>query len=153
MKKKIEIRIVNKSFSEEYIPKYATYGSSGLDLYACIKRKINLKANSSLLIPTGIAINIKDRNISGMILPRSGIGHHRGIILGNSVGLIDSDYQGEIFVSLWNRSMVDFLILPKDRIAQIVFFPTIRVEFELVKNFKVKSSRNTQGFGHSGIRN
>ncbi|CAL4325904.1 Deoxyuridine 5'-triphosphate nucleotidohydrolase [Buchnera aphidicola (Protaphis terricola)] len=153
MKKyKIQIKFLNSKILENnnFIPKYATPGSSGLDLKACIKKNILLSAKNVVLIPTGVEIYIEDPFITALILPRSGLGHKNGIVLGNLVGLIDSDYQGELMVSLWNRSKEDFLIYPNDRIAQIVFVPIIRPEFYVVKKFE-KTSRFNKGFGHSGV--
>lgn len=149
--KNIQIKILNADIKYKYIlPRYATEGSSGLDLRAAIKNKILLKSKKVILIPTGIAIHISDSNITAMILPRSGLGHKKGIVLGNLVGVIDSDYQGELMVSLWNRSTEEFYINPYDRIAQIIFVPIIRPNFILVKNFH-KTQRAEKGFGHSGI--
>ncbi|WP_422667440.1 dUTP diphosphatase [Buchnera aphidicola] len=147
----IKIKIIDVRIKELFsLPTYATLGSSGLDLRACIQKKIILKSKQTILIPTGIAIYISNPNITALILPRSGLGHKKGIILGNSVGLIDSDYQGELMISLWNRSLKDFYVIPGDRIAQIVFVPIIRPTFRVVENFD-KSIRYNQGFGHSGI--
>ncbi|CAL4325651.1 Deoxyuridine 5'-triphosphate nucleotidohydrolase [Buchnera aphidicola (Cavariella theobaldi)] len=147
----IEIKIINsciKNFS--LLPTYATTGSSGLDLRACIKQKIKLKSKKTILVPTGIAIHISNPYITALILPRSGLGHKKGIVLGNLVGLVDSDYQGEIMISMWNRSIKDFCIMPGDRIAQIVFVPIIRPNFNIVEDFK-ESIRANKGFGHSGV--
>ncbi|WP_343187745.1 dUTP diphosphatase [Buchnera aphidicola (Periphyllus koelreuteriae)] len=147
---KIDIKILNSDLKKKFIPKYETKGSAGLDLRACIIKKKSLKCNESYLFPTGISIYIKNSSISGVIIPRSGLGHKNGIILGNSIGLIDSDYQGEIMVSLWNRSKKLYIIRPYERIAQIVFIPIKKVKFNLVKNFFNKSDRGTKGFGHTG---
>ncbi|WP_261788374.1 dUTP diphosphatase [Buchnera aphidicola] len=149
---KIKIKILNSCINKKnfLLPKYATSGSSGLDLRASIKEKILLIANDVILIPTGIAIYIENPYITALILPRSGLGHKNGIILGNSVGLIDSDYQGELMISLWNRSKKNFYINPNDRIAQLVFVPIIRPNFYIVNNFK-KTLRSKKGFGHSGM--
>ncbi|QCI19069.1 dUTP diphosphatase [Buchnera aphidicola] len=148
----IKIKILNSHIKQNniFLPEYATPGSSGLDLKACIDKKITLSAKNVILIPTGISIYIENPYITALILPRSGLGHNHGIVLGNLVGLIDSDYQGELMVSVWNRSTQDFFINPYDRIAQIVFVPIIRPEFSIVKNFK-KSVRSENGFGHSGV--
>lgn len=147
----IEIKIINSCIKKLFeLPKYATIGSSGLDLRACIEQEIILKAEKTILVPTGIAIYIANPYITALILPRSGLGHKKGIVLGNLVGLIDSDYQGEIMISLWNRSTKNFNIMPGDRIAQIVFLPIIRPHFNIVEDFK-QSIRSDKGFGHSGI--
>lgn len=129
---------------------YATKGSSALDLRACINKTLRFESFQTILLSTGISIYINDPNISAIILPRSGLGHNHGIILGNSVGLIDSDYQGEIMVSLLNRSKDTFYINPGDRIAQIMFLPVIRPVFKIVDHFKEETKRGKKGFGHSG---
>ncbi|QCI18508.1 dUTP diphosphatase [Buchnera aphidicola (Aphis nasturtii)] len=149
---KIQIKFLNSDVKNNniFFPEYATPGSSALDLKACINKKIILSPKEVVLIPTGISIYIENPYITALILPRSGLGHKNGIVLGNLVGLIDSDYQGELMVSLWNRGMKDFCINPNDRIAQIVFVPIIRPEFYIVKKFK-KTTRFQSGFGHSGI--
>lgn len=147
----IEIKILKQHIEKKFsLPSYATVGSSGLDLRACLEEKIRLKSQETILIPTGMAIHIADPNITALILPRSGLGHKKGIVLGNLVGLIDSDYQGQLMISLWNRSNEEFFIYPYDRVAQIIFIPIIRPCFSLVKEFK-KTSRSNNGFGHSGI--
>jgi dUTP pyrophosphatase len=147
----IEIKVLNSQISENFLlPKYATIGSSGLDLRACLEKKTKLKSQQNILVPTGIAIHIADPNVTALILPRSGLGHKKGIVLGNLVGLIDSDYQGQLMISLWNRSEKDFYINPYDRIAQIIFIPVIKPRFSLVKEFK-KTVRAKKGFGHSGV--
>ncbi|ALD15482.1 deoxyuridine 5'-triphosphate nucleotidohydrolase [Buchnera aphidicola (Aphis glycines)] len=149
---KIQIKFLNSSNVNSNIsfPEYATPGSSALDLKACINKKIILPAKEVILIPTGISIYIENPYITALILPRSGLGHKNGIVLGNLVGLIDSDYQGELMVSLWNRGKKNFCISPNNRIAQIVFVPIIRPEFHVVKRFK-KTIRFQSGFGHSGV--
>lgn len=151
-KHQIQIKFLNSKIknTENILPEYATLGSSALDLKACINEKMILPAQEVILIPTGIAIYIENPYMTALILPRSGLGHKNGIVLGNLVGLIDSDYQGEIMVSMWNRSIKDFYIHPNNRIAQIVFVPIIRPEFSIVKNFK-KTTRFENGFGHSGV--
>ncbi|WP_295165348.1 dUTP diphosphatase [uncultured Buchnera sp.] len=147
----IEIKILDSQIEKNFsFPTYATIGSSGLDLRACLEKKIILKSQQTILIPTGIAIYIADPNITALILPRSGLGHKKGIVLGNLVGLIDSDYQGQLMISLWNRSKKEFYVCPYDRVAQIVFIPIIKPHFSLVKEFK-KTSRSENGFGHSGM--
>ena len=148
----IQIKFLNSKIkkSDDFFPEYATPGSSGLDLKACISKKIILPAKEVVLVPTGISIYIENPYITALILPRSRLGHKDGIVLGNLVGLIDSDYQGELMISLWNRSVKDFFIYPNNRIAQIVFVPIIRPKFSIVKKFK-KTARFKSGFGHSGI--
>jgi len=131
------------------LPAYATSGSAGLDLRAAIDQELLLKAHSVDLIPTGLAIYLKDPTLAAMILPRSGLGHKHGIVLGNLVGLIDSDYQGELKISIWNRSSEDFLITPGMRIAQMVIVPVLQIEFELVQDFEI-TERAEGGFGSSG---
>lgn len=146
----IELKIVNPKIGNAFpLPSYATGGSAGLDLRACINEPLNLAANETKLIPTGLAIYIADPNLCATLLPRSGLGHKHGIVLGNLVGLIDSDYQGELLISCWNRSADPFTIQPGERIAQLVFVPIVRVKFSLVENF-TESERGTGGFGHTG---
>ena len=135
--------------SSDLVPEYATSGSAGMDLRACIDEKINLAPGETKLIPTGIAIHIADPSIAATILPRSGLGHKHGIVLGNLVGLIDSDYQGQIFISCWNRGQTAFDINPGDRMAQLVFIPVIQASFDIVEEFD-GSIRGEGGFGHSG---
>lgn len=148
-KKKINIRILDIRIGKEFpFPKYQTEGSAGIDIFACTKKILILQKGFTTLIPSGLSIHISDPNIAALILPRSGLGHNYGIVLGNSVGLIDSDYQGEIMVSLWNRSRKNFLINPGDRIAQIIFIPIIFSNFNIVTSFK-KTKRGEKGFGHS----
>ncbi len=147
--KKIKIFKIHKDSS---IPKYMTKGSSGLDIKAYLKKKITIKPLETKLISSGIKIHIKNKNITGIIVPRSGLGHNHGIILGNSIGVIDSDYQGEIMISLFNRSKLSFNINHKDRIAQIIFIPIKKINFNIVNNFKNKTKRNEFGFGHTGIK-
>lgn len=151
--KKIDIKILDSRIGNQIpFPRYSTYGSAGLDLSACIKEKeLLLSPNMTKLLPTGIAIYLKDSNLTALILPRSGLGHYKGIVLGNLTGLIDSDYQGELKISVWNRSNKDFIIYPGDRIAQLVIVPIIKVEFNIVNGF-LKTKRNENGFGHSKIR-
>jgi len=148
--KQIELKILDPRIGSEYpVPEYATSGSAGMDLRACIDEKINLAPGETKLIPTGIAIHIADPSIAATILPRSGLGHKHGIVLGNLVGLIDSDYQGQIFISCWNRGQTSFDINPGDRMAQLVFIPVIQASFDIVEEFN-DSIRGEGGFGHSG---
>lgn len=131
------------------LPKYATDGSAGLDLRVCIDAPIQIASQETVLLPTGLAIYIADPHLAAVILPRSGLGHKHGIVLGNLVGLIDSDYQGELKISCWNRNVEHFTVNPGDRIAQLVFIPIVRAEFSLVDTF-TETSRGTSGFGSSG---
>lgn len=144
----VQLKILDERITEQ-LPQYATTGSAGLDMRACIDAPITLKAGESILIPTGMAIYLADPNFAAILLPRSGLGHKNGIVLGNLVGLIDSDYQGEVKVSLWNRSGSDFVIEPFMRIAQMVIIPVIQANFELVDSFE-QSSRGAGGFGSTG---
>jgi dUTP pyrophosphatase len=131
------------------LPKRATSGSAGLDLRACIDQAIDLPPGATELIPTGIAIHLADPGLAALIVPRSGLGHRHGIVLGNLVGLIDSDYQGELLISCWNRGQKPFRIEPGERIAQLVVVPVLPVEFEVVESFE-QSRRGAGGFGHTG---
>ena len=147
---KIQLKVLDTRFAEKFaLPAYATDGSAAMDLRACLEETLTVKPNDCVLIPTGLAIHIADPNICAALLPRSGLGHKHGIVLGNLVGLIDSDYQGEIKVSCWNRGSSNFQIEPGDRIAQMAFLPIVKVEFEIVDSFK-KSERHHGGFGHTG---
>jgi dUTP diphosphatase len=146
--RKIDLKILDPRV-RKMLPQYATPGAAGLDLRACLNESTTLFPGESELIPTGIAIHIGDPKYAAMILPRSGLGHKHGIVLGNLVGLIDSDYQGQIFVSCWNRSSVSFTIAPMERIAQLVFVPVQQVGFNVVEEFPV-STRGVHGFGSSG---
>jgi len=149
--RKIQLKILDERLGSKFsLPNYATFGSAGVDLRACIDRDLLLEPGHTELIPTGIAVYIADPDIAAMLLPRSGLGHKHGIVLGNLVGLIDSDYQGQVFVSCWNRSSQLFTIQPGERIAQMVFVPVVQVEFDLVEDF-VQSPRGEGGFGHSGV--
>ena len=132
-----------------YLPAYATQGAAGLDLRACVDSPVTIKPGETVLIPSGIAIHIGDPGYAAMILPRSGLGHKNGIVLGNLVGLIDSDYQGPLQVSAWNRSQQNFTIAPMDRIAQLVIVPVLQVQWNVVTAFK-DSSRGAGGFGSTG---
>ncbi|MFP5349408.1 MAG: dUTP diphosphatase [Gammaproteobacteria bacterium] len=147
---KVELKILDKRIGSEFpLPAYATDGAAGMDLRACLDEHLRIEPGESHLVPTGIAIHVKDKRIAAVLLPRSGLGHKHGIVLGNLVGLIDSDYQGQVFVSLWNRGHEHFVVEPGDRIAQMVFVPIVPVEFEVVSEFK-ESARGAGGFGHSG---
>lgn len=131
------------------MPSYTTPGSAGLDLRACLEEPLLLRPGGSVLISTGMAVHIADASLAAFILPRSGLGHKHGIVLGNLIGLVDSDYQGEIMVSAWNRGDKEFTIQPGDRLAQMVFIPVAQVEFNIVHSF-APTERGTGGFGHSG---
>jgi len=147
---KIQLKILDSRLGNEIeLPAYTTTGSAGMDLRACVDEKITLKPGQTELIPTGIAIHIADNSLAATILPRSGLGHKHGIVLGNLVGLIDSDYQGQLFVSVWNRGDTTFEIETGDRIAQLVFVPVVQVEFEQVEEFD-DSDRGAGGFGSTG---
>ncbi|MCW9048365.1 MAG: dUTP diphosphatase [Gammaproteobacteria bacterium] len=148
--KKLQLKILDPRIGSQIpLPEYATSGSAGMDLRACIDGSLTLKPGDTELIPTGIAIHIADPGFAATILPRSGLGHKHGIVLGNLVGLIDSDYQGQLFVSCWNRGNTEFTIDTGDRIAQLVILPVAQVEFETVTEFS-DSDRGDGGFGHSG---
>jgi len=147
---KIQLKILDVRLGDTIaLPDYATTGSAGLDLRACLDDKITLAPQETVLIPTGLAIHIGDPTLAAVLLPRSGLGHKHGIVLGNLVGLIDSDYQGQVFVSCWNRGQTAFDINIGDRIAQMVFVPVAQVEFEHVEDF-TNSDRGEGGFGHTG---
>lgn len=148
--KQIDLKILDPRIGTEFpLPTYATSGSAGLDLRALMDQPLTVKAGETVLIPTGISIYIADPSLAAVILPRSGLGHKNGIVLGNLVGLIDSDYQGPLMVSLWNRSETDFTINIGDRIAQLVFIPVVQAEFNIVQSFE-STERGEGGFGHSG---
>jgi len=150
--KKVELKILNQDFVDKYgLPHYATQGSAGMDLRACLPEQLVVRSNQTELIPTGLSMHIKDKNLAAMILPRSGLGHKHGLVLGNLVGLIDSDYQGQLFVSCWNRSTKDYTIEVGDRIAQLVIVPVVPVELEVVQDFNL-TNRGEGGFGHSGTK-
>ena len=144
----IDLKILDRRMAEQ-LPAYATPGSAGLDLRACIDEPLALEPNAWRLVPTGIAIWLKDPGYAAMILPRSGLGHKHGIVLGNLVGLIDSDYQGELMVSCWNRGNTPFTIAVGERIAQLVLVPVVQAHFDIVEAFD-ESQRGAGGFGHSG---
>lgn len=150
MNKNIQLKILDNRIGKEFpLPSYATPGAAGLDLRACLDEPQQLLPNETTLIPTGIAIHIADENLAAMILPRSGLGHKHGIVLGNLVGLIDSDYQGQLFISCWNRSQDLFTINPGERIAQLAFVPIVQANFEIVTAF-TDSDRGAGGFGSTG---
>lgn len=147
---KINLKIIDQRIGTEFpLPTYATPGSAGLDLRACIHHDLTIEPGQTELIPAGISVHIANPNLAAYILPRSGLGHHHGIVLGNLVGLIDSDYQGEIKVSCWNRGHASFIIRPGDRIAQMVIVPVLQVQFDIVEAFDL-SDRAVGGFGSSG---
>ena len=145
---KIDIKILDSRLKHQ-LPAYATPGSAGLDLRACTEHVMTIAPGEANLIPTGIAIHLADPGLAAMVLPRSGLGHKHGIVMGNLVGLIDSDYQGQIFVSCWNRGQVPFLLNPLERIAQLVVVPVVQVDFNVVDDF-THSHRGTSGFGSTG---
>jgi dUTP pyrophosphatase len=148
--KNVQLKILDARLGKEIpFPEYATEGSAGLDLRACLEESVCLQAGETVLIPTGLAIHIDDHSLAAVLLPRSGLGHKHGIVLGNLVGLIDSDYQGQVFVSCWNRGKENFTIEIGERIAQMVFVPVVQACFEIVTEFN-ESSRADGGFGHSG---
>lgn len=148
MMRKLDVRILDARLSAD-LPRYATHGSAGLDLRACIDAPMTLKPGESNLVASGIAIHLGDRGLAAMILPRSGLGHKHGIVLGNLVGLIDSDYQGQIFVSIWNRGQHEYTVQPLERIAQIIVVPVVQVELNIVDDF-METERGAGGFGHTG---
>ena len=151
MKPIVQVKILDKRMAAEYpLPHYATLGSAGMDLRACLDSPMVLAAGKTALIPTGISIYIAAPQLTAMILPRSGLGHKQGIVLGNLVCLIDSDYQGPLMVSVWNRSNEDFVIEPGIRMAQIVFVPIVQVQLDIVEQFTA-TSRGEDGFGSSGL--
>lgn len=147
---KIQLKILDSRVGSRFpMPKYATDGAAGLDLCACMDDPLTIRPGETHLVPTGFAIHIGEHHLAAMILPRSGLGHKNGIVLGNLVGLIDSDYQGQIFVSIWNRGRETYTIEPGERIAQMIFAPVVRVDFEVVEEFEA-SHRGHGGFGHTG---
>ena len=148
--KSIELKILDPKIGKSIpLPQIATEGSAGMDMRACIDSELTVSPDDTALVPTGIAIHIADNNLAAILLPRSGLGHKHGLVLGNLTGLIDSDYQGQIFISCWNRGEKAYTISPGDRIAQMVFIPVEQVKFDVVDDFKV-SDRGEGGFGHSG---
>ncbi|BBQ81643.1 MULTISPECIES: dUTP diphosphatase [Enterobacteriaceae] len=150
MMKKIDVKILDSRIGQQFpLPTYATAGSAGLDLRACLDDAVELAPGETTLLPTGLAIHIADPSLAAVMLPRSGLGHKHGIVLGNLVGLIDSDYQGQLMVSIWNRGQTTFTIEPGERVAQMVFVPVVQAEFNLVESFEA-TDRGEGGFGHSG---
>ncbi|MEI6761492.1 MAG: dUTP diphosphatase [Betaproteobacteria bacterium] len=144
----VDVKVIDPRMADQ-LPAYATPGSAGLDLRACLAEPLTLEPNAWQLVPTGIAIYLKDPNFAALILPRSGLGHKHGIVLGNLVGLIDSDYQGQLMVSAWNRSTVAFTIAPLERIAQLVIVPVVQAQFKVVEAFPT-SVRGEAGYGSTG---
>ncbi len=150
MRPKIQLKVIDPRVGTDFpLPSYATEGSAGMDLRACIDAPIEIKPGETQLIPTGIAIHIADNGFAAVLLPRSGLGHKHGIVLGNLTGLIDSDYQGQVFVSCWNRGSQNYVIQVGERIAQMVFLPVAMVDFAVVDDFDA-SERGAGGFGSSG---
>ena len=148
MKKTVDVKILDARL-HEHPPAYATPGSAGIDLRACIDHNILIQPGQCELIPSGIAIHLNDPHYAAMILPRSGLGHKHGIVLGNLVGLIDSDYQGQIFVSIWNRGLHPFTLMPMERMAQLVIVPVMQMQLNIVEEFAA-SERGNDGFGSTG---
>lgn len=150
--KSIQIKLIDPRLGKEFpLPEYATPGSAGVDICACLDEQLRLEPGACSLIPSGFALHIGDAGLAAVLLPRSGLGHKHGIVLGNLTGLIDSDYQGQVFVSCWNRSDQVFEIKPGDRLAQMVFVPVVQAKFEIVDDFE-QSQRGTGGFGHTGLK-
>ena len=146
----IELKILDSRLGDSIeLPHYATGGSAGLDMRACIDAPLTVKPGETILVPTGLAIHIGDPGLAAVLLPRSGLGHKHGLVLGNLTGLIDSDYQGQVFISCWNRGSTSYEIKPAERIEQMVFVPVEQVRFEVVEEF-ADSDRGDGGFGHSG---
>jgi len=147
---KIQLKILDPRLGTEFpLPHYATAGAAGMDMRACVDAPLEIAPGETHLIPTGMAIHIEEAGLAAMLLPRSGLGHKHGIVLGNLVGLIDSDYQGQVFVSCWNRGAASFTVEPGERIAQMVIVPVVHADFEIVDDF-VDSDRGAGGFGHTG---
>ena len=147
---KVQVKVLDARLGQEWaLPSYATHGSAGLDLRACLDAAIDIAAGETVLVKTGLAIYIEDANFAGLILPRSGLGHKHGIVLGNLVGLIDSDYQGELMVSAWNRSNQPYTLQPLERLAQLVIVPVVRASWNVVESFDA-SERGAGGYGSSG---
>ncbi|MBT7276710.1 MAG: dUTP diphosphatase [Woeseiaceae bacterium] len=148
--KSIQLKILDPRVGSDIpLPHLATSGSAGVDMRACIDEELSMEPGDTKLIPTGLAIHIADNNLAAVLLPRSGLGHKHGLVLGNLTGLIDSDYQGQIYISCWNRGKASYQIQPGERIAQMVFIPIERVEFDVVQDFET-TDRGEGGFGHSG---
>lgn len=147
----IDLKIVDERI-REYLPCYATEGSAGLDLRALLDAPVTIAPGETVLIRTGIAVHVADPGYCAMILPRSGMGHKRGIVLGNLVGLIDSDYQGELMISTWNRGSIEQTIEPFERLAQLVIVPVVQAEFNVVESFRKDSERGEGGFGSTGVK-
>lgn len=148
--KAVQIKILDPRLGTEFaLPDYATPGSAGMDLRACLEETTEIAPGETLLIPTGFAMHMEDSGLAAVLLPRSGMGHKHGIVLGNLVGLIDSDYQGQVFVSCWNRSQSPFVVEPGARVAQMVFIPVVQANWEVVEDFDT-SDRGGGGFGHTG---
>ena len=145
----IDVKILDPRLTDQ-LPAYATPGSAGLDLRACLSEPLTLQPNAWQLVPTGMAIHLADPGYAALILPRSGLGHKHGIVLGNLVGLIDSDYQGQLMVSAWNRSDVAFTIEPMERIAQLVIVPVVQAQFNVVSDFAAATERGAGGYGSTG---
>ena len=146
----IELKILDPRVGDSIpLPHYATDGSAGLDMRACIDEPLTVNPGDTVLVPTGLAIHVEDPGLAAVLLPRSGLGHKHGLVLGNLTGLIDSDYQGQVFISCWNRGSDVFTIRPGDRIAQMVFVPVVRAHFERVESFE-ETTRGDGGFGHTG---
>jgi dUTP pyrophosphatase len=151
-RRKLQVRILDPRLGREFpLPEYATSGSAGVDLRACIDEPLEVKPGDSHLIPSGLAIYLADPGYAALVLPRSGLGHKHGLVLGNLVGLIDSDYQGQVFVSCWNRGQNTYTIQPGERIAQFVVVPVVQVDFEVVDEFAA-TERGAGGFGSSGVK-
>ena len=147
---KVAIKILDKRVGEDFpLPDYVTQGSAGMDLRVCLDKDLRIKPGETHLLHSGIAIHIADHNYTGIVLPRSGLGHKQGIVLGNSTGLIDADYQGELMLSIWHRGIEPYTIKHGDRIAQLVFLPVIQAQLEVVSHFEA-TDRGAGGFGHSG---
>lgn len=150
MNKTLKTRILDNRLGTEWpLPEYATKGSAGIDLRACLDEPMTLWPSQTQLLPTGMAMHIEDPSLAAMILPRSGLGHKHGVVLGNLVGLIDSDYQGQLMVSCWNRGNAVYTVQPGERIAQLVLVPVVQARLEIVNSFE-ESDRGAGGFGHSG---
>ena len=146
----IQLKILDPRIGKEFpLPRYETSDAAGLDLRACVEKSVTIEPGQTHLIPTGISIYIGDPQIAAVILPRSGLGHKHGLVLGNLVGLIDADYQGPLMVSCWNRGQTAYTVTPGDRIAQLVFLPIVRTHLQIVREFQ-QPERGTGGFGHSG---